>query len=977
MATEANGPAVGRFVTAVLPWIVGVGAFLVYGLTLDPWVSLYSLGTVARVSGWTWQPELYHPLTAVVLWPFGLLPEAWIPLALNLFTAACAALVLVLLARTVALLPHDPSPGGGGAQSSPLATLAPRTAWMAPVLAVMACGLQSTFWEHAASGTGEMIDLLLFAYIVRCLLEFRTDRNESWLTRSAFLYGAGMANNWALIVYLPLFIVAIFRLNGLQESKFSYRILNPRFLLGLCLWGLAGLSLYLLLPGLCSLSSVHHLGFWTALKGNLRFQKENVRLFLRTGLGLLALTTYLPLLAISFRWKLNPSQSGDDNALGRLITRAAIHVVHAVFLAASLWLMLDPPFSPRTLGYGASPLAHYYLSALVAGYCAGYFLAIASQAQTPRSRSRVQMPGGVQDLPTSLAISAVWALLVAVPLALTLRNLSQIRATNGPALREFARQSYNALPAGKSVVLSDDPTELYLLRAEQASRGRSKAALLLDTRWLGSGQYQDFVARRFKARWPATPGTNRFEELKPPSPLALLSALSTSEPLFYLHPSFDYCFEPFAERSSGPIRRLLARPATEALGQGLDEHTAATNEQYWQQRWTTSLQALARQTGERGCQPSLWVSRLFTSLHLKAEQNRTMSFLGAAYARCLNDWGVRMQRLGQWKEAGLWFQRALELNPANLSAQINLEYNQRHQRGDPAPLIREAVEVQFADLFRKYRTWEPAVRDNGPVDEPTYLCRTAGFLWVERNHRQAAGEFLRCVELAPDWLEPKLGLAESYVILGDFANGMRLAETLSSANPPLTGLDEARLVSCRARALQGLGRRKEATACIEGFVRQHQEQPEVLSTAMQLYLQCEQYALALPLLDQLLSREPDNPGFLQSKGIAHIGLWQWDAAIATLTRALALDPSNPGARINRAIARLHAGHLEDARADYQELLKRFPNAFQVLYGLAEIASRKQDTNTAIEFYQRYLANGLPESDEYKLVSYRLKSLQPR
>ena len=235
----------------------------------------------------------------------GLLPESWLPLALNLFTAACSALVLGLLARTVALLPHDPSPGGR-TQSGLLATLAPRAAWMPPVLAAMACGLQSTFWEHATSATGEMIDLLLFAYIIRCLLEFRADRHDSWLTRAAFLYGAGMANNWALIVYLPLFIVAIIRLNGLQESRFIYGIPNFRFLVSLSLWTLAGLSLYLLLPGLWSLSSVHHLGFRAALKSNLRFQKENVMLFLRTGLTLLALTTFLPLLAISFRWKLSP-----------------------------------------------------------------------------------------------------------------------------------------------------------------------------------------------------------------------------------------------------------------------------------------------------------------------------------------------------------------------------------------------------------------------------------------------------------------------------------------------------------------------------------------------------------------------------------------------------------------------------------------------------------------------------------------------
>jgi tetratricopeptide (TPR) repeat protein len=975
MATEANESVGGRFVTAVLPWIAGVGAFLVYAITLNPWVSLYSLGTVARVSGWNWQPELYHPLTAIVLWPFRLLPEAWLPLALNLFTAACGALVLGLLARTVALLPHDPS-YGWRSQSSPLATLAPRFAWMAPVLAVMACGLQSTFWEHATSATGEMIDLLLFAYVIRCLLEFRSDRNDSWLARSAFLYGAGMANNWALFVYLSLFIIAVLRLGFFQSLAFSYRIPNVRLLLRLGLWALAGLSLYLLLPGFYSLSSVHHLGFWTALKGNLRFQKENLKLFLHTGLGLLALATFLPLLAISFRWRFSPARSGDDNALGLLITRGAIHVIHAVMLAASLWLMLDPPFSPRTLGYGASPLAQYYLSALVAGYCAGYFLAIAHQAQTLRSRRRVRVPGRVRFPSASLAVPVVCTLLVAVPLALTLRNLSQIRATNGPAPREFAREAYNALPAGKSVVLSDNPTELYLVRAELGAHGHSKAALPLDTRWLGFSPYQSFIAGQFKARWPVAPGTNRFEEPNTPTPVALLSALSTNEPLACLHPSFDYCFEKFADRPSGAIHFLLERPPKQAIGQRLDERTAATNEQYWQQRWTASLQALAAQAGGRGCQSPQWVARLFDSLHLRAEQNRTASYLGALYARSLDYWGVQMQRLGHWKEAGLWFQRALELNPDNLSAQINVKYNQRHQRGDPSRLTREAVEAQFADLFGRYGSWESAVKDNGPVDEPAYLFRTAGFLSVEQNYHQAADAFLRCSELAPDWWEPKLGLAESYVFLGDFANGLRLADILR-AGPPLTGLDEARLVSCRARASQGLGRRKEAASCIESFVRQHLEEPEVLSTAMKLYLQCGQNALALAMLDQLLGREPNNAEFVVSKGIAQMGLGQYDAAIATLTRALSLDPSNPAARINRAISGLRAGHLDAARADYQELLKRFPNEFHVLYGLAEIAWREQDTNAAIEFSQRYLATGVPESAEYILVSYRLRRLQAR
>jgi tetratricopeptide (TPR) repeat protein len=108
-----------------------------------------------------------------------------------------------------------------------------------------------------------------------------------------------------------------------------------------------------------------------------------------------------------------------------------------------------------------------------------------------------------------------------------------------------------------------------------------------------------------------------------------------------------------------------------------------------------------------------------------------------------------------------------------------------------------------------------------------------------------------------------------------------------------------------------------------------------------------------------------------------MGLQQYDAAAATFTRSLALVPSDPAARINRAISFLRGGRLDAARADYQDLRKRFPNAYQVLYGLAEIAWRKQDTNTALELYQRYVSAGVPESDEYKLVCERLEGLHAR
>ena len=92
-----------------------------------------------------------------------------------------------------------------------------------------------TFWEHAVVWTGEALDLLLFAYVIRCLLEFRIDRRDSWLIRIAFVYGLAMTNNFAMIAFLPALAAALIWIKGLG-------LLNFRLCARLALCGLAGLK---------------------------------------------------------------------------------------------------------------------------------------------------------------------------------------------------------------------------------------------------------------------------------------------------------------------------------------------------------------------------------------------------------------------------------------------------------------------------------------------------------------------------------------------------------------------------------------------------------------------------------------------------------------------------------------------------------------------------------------------------------------
>src|SRR5438045_4172276 len=106
MTTRTEAEQEKSFVSARLPWILAVLAAVLYVLTLNHWLSL-NLQPFARATGQSWVPETFLPVFNLVTSPFRWLPETSVPLAFNLFSAVCATLVLLLLARSVALLPHD------------------------------------------------------------------------------------------------------------------------------------------------------------------------------------------------------------------------------------------------------------------------------------------------------------------------------------------------------------------------------------------------------------------------------------------------------------------------------------------------------------------------------------------------------------------------------------------------------------------------------------------------------------------------------------------------------------------------------------------------------------------------------------------------------------------------------------------------------------------------------------------------------
>ena len=944
MARDNRGPSVSQFVLQRLPWLVGGGGLLVYLLTLNHWISLQSLGMVARVSGWLWEPQVGRPLTVAVFFPFRVLPESWIPVALNLFTAVCASLVLVLLARSVALLRHDVSPDVP-LRTEPSAFLLPGPqAWIPPVLAALVCGLQLSFWEQATSASGEMIDLLVFAYVIRCLLEFRLSRQDRWLWKAACVAAAGLANHWLMIGLFPVLLVAIAGMKGLGE------FLNRKFLLRLSLWTLAGLGLYLLLP--MAQRWFGNGGFWPTLQGNLQSQAEALSMLRTPGMRLVASTVLLPLLVISIPWKSHSVQSADDNPFGVFVIQASGHAVHALFLFLPVWLALDPDFSPRHFASGIFLFPLYYLSALVFGKCAGYLLLFKGRART-----------------AARVIS--WALLCALPLLLGWRNAGQVALLNGPSLHQLARDLRADLPDGKSALLAEDPKQLLLLRAELGRYEPDKSVLLVEITSLESPVYLRYMGERFKSRWPSVL-TNVVNKSVPVLSAAAASALAQKETLFWLGPAFTPLFEQFTASPKGVLWRLAPRKKGEPVRAATADVTAYA--QIWEQRWTNHLQGLvtrARPGGRDKPPPNLFADMLRLGPH----HNATVSWLCDFYSRALNTYGVESRRFGRFQETEIWLRRALELKPDNLSARVTLEYTSRCLRGDCARLKTEAVHQQFPDLFNRNTDWRRNILVDGPVDEPTFLFRTGRVLGGAGLLRQSAAAFARSAELAPDWATPRLWLAQTALDLRDFTGALRLAEAIETSNLAVDGLGRARLLDCEASALWGLGRTNDALAVTERLLEQFGTNREVALAAAAFYERSALFERDLALLTSLQGREPERADVLVKLGRAQLELSKFQDAIATFDKVLTLTSTDDDARLCRAIALMGADRIEEARRDYESLLKKKPDLPNALFGLGTIAWRQGQTNQALAFYNRFLSNAVPGSAQYAVAARRVKQMR--
>jgi len=948
-----------NFVQRKLPWIIGGVTLVFFLLTMSQSVTTSSLPVVGKVTGWDWSPSIQAPVFYLLTLPISFLSISSQPVALNVLTVILAVLSLFNLAKAVSLLPHDRTRDQRVREQSDFSLLSSPLAWIPPLFAVLVCGLQLSFWEHATSATGEMIDLLMFAYLIRCLLEYRIGENEKWMTRFAFLYGVSITNNWAMIAYFPLFLGAVIWIKGIA-------FFQGRFLLKSTFLGLLGLGLYLLLPVLLSSQYPDSGGIWDYLKLQLGNQKVVLTGFKRSVVLILSLTSIIPVVAIGVRW---PSTFGDTSAAGAMLTNFMFKLIHMVFLAACIWVAFDPPFSPRVRGLGLPFLSFYFLGALAVGYYSGYALLIFSGAPS-RRKSRQHRSSGSENFINVTCKGLVLLAAIGVPAGLLAKNWSSIQLTNGDVLSSYARTVIEPLPKEKSLLIVDDPFRSMMIKfALETSPDHEKSNYtVVDTSGLSTGFYQKIARENIKNDWEETLGAENIPpRISLGSVLNLVAAVIKQSPVYYMQSSFGIYFEYLFPRNHGLIMELQAYTQQDKspYPPSLSEEDADKIQSYWAS-FDTEFKVL---------------------LDGIASDVPLCVAIGGMVAMERNNWGVKLQRMGRLDDAKAAFNAAKQYSNEISSADFNLEANEL--LSNQQPVVGIIDDQEWNKMQGKFRSTAQILKANGEIDVARFQNEMGIQLFTGGNFRQAALRFRRGIELDPSNTDFWLANSQALLNLGSPVELLETLKQLEQSGNDLDDSQKAEVTRLTALAHYRVGNKYYASKedalgakefeLAEGLLLKAREDfpksEPIIETLAQVYLFTERYQEAAAMCDTHLNLNSDSVNARQTKAVSQMRAGDFESAVETLMEALEKNPNNNIALLNKAICHLQLEQLDEAAVDYKTLSERIENSHAVHYGLAEIAHQKNNTAEAIKHYESYLEIAPKGTSEFGKVKATLAALK--
>jgi tetratricopeptide (TPR) repeat protein len=320
----------------------------------------------------------------------------------------------------------------------------------------------------------------------------------------------------------------------------------------------------------------------------------------------------------------------------------------------------------------------------------------------------------------------------------------------------------------------------------------------------------------------------------------------------------------------------------------------------------------------------------------------------------LGDLQIELQH---YDEAIGYLRRALELEPENLTARVNLGVAHR-ARNEWAAALKE---------------FDLAISRNPKLAEAYYF---RGTTYADQNlNDQALADARSVLALVPDSVPGRLLLASASVRLGRCPEAVSALEPLRATRP-----GDTELLLLLGRAYQCAGnstRAQETTLEFAEMSKREQSERERRTQSRNLVIKGNELARsnrpieALEALREAIEKDSGNDAAYAQLAKIYASAGRLDQARAAIDQALSTNPHNPDYRyvLGRVLAQ--QGQLADALTAFEQATRGNPKDADAFFQMGTIHARLADRERAEAAFKKAIELS-PEDREYQAALANLR-----
>ncbi|MCC7176411.1 MAG: tetratricopeptide repeat protein [Bryobacterales bacterium] len=219
--------------------------------------------------------------------------------------------------------------------------------------------------------------------------------------------------------------------------------------------------------------------------------------------------------------------------------------------------------------------------------------------------------------------------------------------------------------------------------------------------------------------------------------------------------------------------------------------------------------------------------------------------------------------------------------------------------------------------------------------------------WAKGDVDLARAQFKAAIETQPDYIAPRLAMAQLQISRGENAQALQSADEILQQSRTNLG---ARLL--RSLALQGMGKLDEARAELQLILKTRPDSPEAKFRLGILELRARNFQAAEQVFRQCLADGKQEP--LCQIGLAEVynAQQQYGKSVELLAAEVSKDPGRRELRLALANTCVLAKKYDQAMEAYKYLIAKEPESADLHMRLGETYRRSGNSGMAIEYFRR-------------------------